>query len=531
MTPSSDTSHGVCYVVPERVIPVIFVPGVMGSNLIGTGKDNAGETWLVNSAWSMRGWLSKGPEARKRILQPDAMKVYDGGALPEGTDLPDEELKRRHWGEIAAKSYKQILAWLENSLNDFGSYNEGERLKLLNLDLGALTGEKKPTREQVGLTYRYRFPVYACGYNWLASNADGGERLSDRIDEIIGRYRQEKKPVDKVIIVTHSMGGLVGRHCSEVLGRNKDIFGIVHGVMPAIGAAAVYRRFKAGTETPETSWYDLIGPLINSATAGVLGSNAAEMTAVLSSAPGPLQLLPTPEYGNGWLRIKDNDTEYRFPVHGDPYSEIYTVRGKWWSMCEDRLIDPRNKTPDAEKHRLKLNEDWERYAKLIKVVKSFHGDISNLYHPNTYAFIGNSNEHKAYGNVTWAGGSNALDSWLVKGDRKAETLDAQSLDAERPQLGKKRSVEASLSGRGWFKHIDEVFTISKPDEAGDGTVPLRSGVAVKKSSKSLLEVGVEHEPAFDLYKGDQNLRAAQFTLRAIVLIAQDVQKTRLRYAG
>jgi hypothetical protein len=75
-----------------------------------------------------------------------------------------------------------------------------------------------------------------------------------------------------------------------------------------------------------------------------------------------------------------------------------------------------------------------------------------------------------------------------------------------------------------------VDAIGDPDEPGDGTVPQRSGIAVKRYSKSFLEVDVEHEPAFDLHKGDDNLRAAQFTLRAIVLIAQGVQQTRLRYA-
>jgi hypothetical protein len=36
-------SVGMCYMVPDRIIPVIFVPGVMGSNLIGTGKQNDNE--------------------------------------------------------------------------------------------------------------------------------------------------------------------------------------------------------------------------------------------------------------------------------------------------------------------------------------------------------------------------------------------------------------------------------------------------------------------------------------------------------
>ena len=101
--------------------------------------------------------------------------------------------------------------------------------------------------------------------------------------------------------------------------------------MPAIGAAAVYRRFKAGTETSPTSWLHQLDKAATAVTASVLGNDAAEMTAVLSTAPGALQLLPNPEYGNGWLKIQDGSKIHSLPENGDPYGEIYTMRGKWRS--------------------------------------------------------------------------------------------------------------------------------------------------------------------------------------------------------
>ena len=87
----------------------------------------------------------------------------------------------------------------------------------------------------------------------------------------------------------------------------------------------------------------------------------------------------------------------------------------------------------------------------------------------------------------------------------------------------------AASGRDEFDGIHETFTISKLEEAGDGTVPLRSGIAAKPRSQSFLEVAVEHEPAFDVQDSKDSLRAARFTLRAIVKIAQGVQQTSLRY--
>lgn len=38
VTSPSDDSIAICHVVPDRIIPVIFVPGIMGSNLQGSKK-------------------------------------------------------------------------------------------------------------------------------------------------------------------------------------------------------------------------------------------------------------------------------------------------------------------------------------------------------------------------------------------------------------------------------------------------------------------------------------------------------------
>lgn len=518
---SPDSSVAKLDMVPDRIIPIIFVPGVMGSNLkgIGPAKDI---TWTLNSTASMLPWLGRGAEKRKAALTPATMMVDDGGKLPGGTEQTAEELKRRGWGEVGAMSYSEFLVWLENALNDFDQAKEGLRAGLIGKSLNVLMGEAALTRDEVGLSYRYRFPVHACGYNWLDSNAKSAERLGRRIDEVIARYRADKRQCEKVIVVTHSMGGLVARHCSEVLGHRDKIFGIVHGVMPAIGAAAVYRRFKAGTEGP-------------AAASKVLGEDAAEMTAVLSSAPGPMQLLPTPEYGNGWLKVRDGRQGVSLPQHGDPYGEIYTVRGKWWSMCEDRLINPLNKDLDAKKRQAQVDADWQGYLKTMKRdVKGFHIDIEQRYHPTTYAFFGNSDKHKAYGTVNWDRDTN-LDH--VRSQAKMPVPKMQEImNADATQwrgggattpdvLGKKRYAVFDAGGSPYA----EWFQLSDPDEPGDGTVPHRSGVAPKKHCKSMLHVAVEHEPAYKQSNGADNERACMFTLRSIVQIAQAAQQTVLKY--
>jgi len=531
MTPP-DNTYAELSMVPDRVIPVVFVPGVMGSNLEGIGK-GSGYEWLLDSTETMIGWALRGPEVRKNVLTPATMEVTDKGRLSEGTRQKAEELRRRKWGEIGFMSYSKALVWLENALNDYHDPHAGERVKLMKDALQASVGERALTEDEVGLSYRYLFPVHACGYNWLADNKISAARLGKRIDEIIARYRKEGRKCEKVIVVTHSMGGLVARHCSEVLGYRDKIFGIVHGVMPAIGAAAVYRRFKAGTED-YTPVYDLESGI----TSEILGGDAAAMTAVLSSAPGPLQLLPTPEYGNGWLTIEDGSGSYSLPAKGDPYSEIYAVRGKWWSMAEDRLINPLNKETDRKKHQRQVDADWEAFADLISEnVKNFHEEIRSRYHPNTHAFYGSASEFKAYGSVKWSGALRGpVDSTLFR-NRPIDVLEARQLSDKEllaeghdaPEIGTERSVEATYTDKGWFPNSRRQFFLSMPDENGDGTVPERSGVAPKAHCKSLLRVKVGHEPAYNPSKGSENVRALRFTIRAIVWLAQAVQTTSMKY--
>jgi hypothetical protein len=515
-----DGSVALCMMVPDRIIPVIFVPGVMGSNLKGVGA-NRDITWRLDGPKSMLSWLGRDAEKRKEYLTPEKMTVDNDGIIPDTTPQHPAELKRRGWGEIGAMSYAPFLVWLENTLNDFDNAQGGIRHHLIGTTLGAQKGEEALLHDEVSLSYRYRFPVHACGYNWLDDNANSAKLLQQRINDVIQRYRKEKKRCEKVIIVTHSMGGLVARHCSEVLGMKDKIFGIVHGVMPAIGAPAVYRRMKAGTENPGSGFKGWLEGHIGSK---ILGENAAEMTAVLSGAPGPLQLLPTPEYGNHWLKIRqDNGTEYSLPKSGDPYSEIYTVRGQWWSLCEDHLINPLNKEIDPQRKAAQMDKDWENFSDVVnEQVKTFHTLIKGKYHNNSHAFFGSDVKYPAYGEVVWSGGNVFGENFMGAEGRPAYPLQAKALD--QSQVSTKRTVASPLGGKGWRTGVQQSYRIADPATPGDGTVPHKSGIAPEQYARSMLKVSVGHEPAYK-----ESEIAQRFTLRAIVKIAQLVNQTALKY--
>jgi pimeloyl-ACP methyl ester carboxylesterase len=502
VTSAPDDSTAVCYMIPDRVIPVVFVPGVMGTNLETKGPEEPKPVWLLDSLSTVKPWMTKNPVDRKRILDPNKTQVHSGGKIPSGTAQTEDELRRRGWGEVAYMSYGEWLVWLENALNDVHAGTDHGRKGLRASLCDIVTpGLDKLKRDEVALSYKYQFPVHAVGYNWLQSNAVSAERLAARIVEITGWYRKQfNYRCDRVILVTHSMGGLVARYYSEVMGQRDNVLGVVHGVMPATGAAAAYKRMKTGTE----------------GVAGLaLGPTAAAMTAVVGSAPGPLQLLPGRDYGMGWLRIRDGDRFVDLPQpdkdgKSDPYSQIYTVRGTWWGLCDDQLLNPLDPAKKT------IDQDWKTFADLIlDDVQPFHDDISGKYHANTYVFYGDDEKHKAYGNVTWVQQTPPLLRGAVP--PMSDLLGTRGSDD--PATGGQQ-VKTTLDGKTSLAN----FVLRDADEHGDGTVPVRSGRAPAHQARACAAfAGVEHEGA---YKLDATRR---FTLHAITRITQSVKGTALDY--
>src|SRR5690606_39018943 len=94
------------------------------------------------------------------------------------------------------------------------------------------------------------FPVHAMGYNWLQSNMDSGINTASRINSLIKKYQELGFQCEKVILVTHSMGGLVARAVvhPEMGNISDKVLGVIHGVMPAIGAGTTYKRMRCGFE-------------------------------------------------------------------------------------------------------------------------------------------------------------------------------------------------------------------------------------------------------------------------------------------
>ena len=458
LSPESFKTRAEVLVPSRKVIPVILVPGVMGSNLkVKAGREipvrtayrkadmeYTPKTWTPNEGVSMLMRMSFYPPAlRQVILNKDNVEV-DGEGMVDVTGLPlsAQEARARGWGEVMWEgAYGQLLRSLECDLSRF-MYPPGPGATQPKLSSwwnemhhagqvipGDPYGNRTPVKSRIPASFRltledikkagaFRFPVHACGYNWLQSNADSAKRLKGKIEAVIRKYAEAKGPDGKpafecrhVILVTHSMGGFVARMASKLLkneGHEDKILGIVHGEMPALGAPVMYRRMACGFESDGS-----IGGL---GFACIAGSTTSKANPVLAFSPAALELAPTPDYPGPWLlaEIAENQTSRHvlgLPAHGDPYGEIFLAKGKWYCPVVEWMLDP------AKLHVNKFgkNSSWEDYVKIVTEAQLFHCGakadfkkqdekerfLGNYYHPKTYIHYGENEKIDTLNHVHW----------------------------------------------------------------------------------------------------------------------------------
>lgn len=346
------------------------------------------------------------------------------------------------------------------------------------------------------------YPVHAFGYNWLQCNGESAGALAQRINTLIDDYRKKGFKCEKVIIVTHSMGGLVGRAlCHPDYGNLQDkILGIVHGVMPATGSGAGYRRMRAGFEGGGIADW-------------VIGNEGHEVTCVLGNSPGGLQLLPSEAYGNGWLRIvtKGGKLLKSLPEKGDPYGEIYSKANLWWGLLREEWINPAGQ-PKA---------GLEQTKKHLTRAQKFHRIIASTYHPISFAHYGCDPKRHAFQNVVWEVSDHLpiekLDVLRIASDnRQGQLMLAESAPAKLSDFGSNlRYLDVTSTGTP-FQARHEA-RIKAPTDPGDQTVPMHSADHQLTSGKFkgvFRQIGYEHQAS---YKDEH---AVASTLYSIVQIAR-----------
>ncbi|KEY58900.1 acetyltransferase [Serratia sp. DD3] len=491
---------------PTKVIPVIFIPGVMGTNLMSTDDTSKVPVWRGDSPVDTYfAWANRNGKERRELLDPDTTKVDGRGEISQnvyskisddGKLFPTRE--KRHWGEVLFFSYGQFLSVFQGVLMDDWQKivcQAADRTKgskgILSYLAGETLGADKEsvmTAEELNHFSKFLFPVHAFGYNWLQDNKKSAKELATYIDDVISIYTKGyghglafPAGQEKVIIVTHSMGGLVARYASQIFGCQDKILGIVHGVIPDLGSPAAYRRMKIGARQ-------------EGAAGKVLGATAKELMPVLAQAPAALQLLPSPKYMNGdpWLTIKGGDEgkDLKLPKTGDPFSEIYLSMNELYRLYEPDIIDGDNSA---------IKANWINFNILMKdSVRKFIYELDEAkYHPNTYVFYGE--EIKSDGTLAWNKTQSPINS------------------KELPNTHKEIKSPYNRTQK---------YELVSSKTPGDGTVPVESLAVIKKQSaiKSILATNVDHQDAYAVkdMNYDNFTPAIKFTLRSIVKMVQEV---------
>jgi pimeloyl-ACP methyl ester carboxylesterase len=512
LTPTALKTRGQFTLPSSKVVPVIVVPGIMGSNLRAATspskrankKLNPGEAaWrapngVVEGINAARLWRSRDPGTRQQILDRETLEVDTRGAI----DLPGEasqygategEVRKYGWGEVHWDSYGKLLYGLYSGLNHTFEMDVPGKERVvrrhwrdvMDCDPAAwgVRSIEKITEKELEKHADYYYPVYACGYNWLESCEDSAKTLQKRIEQIIATWRDYKCECRQVILVTHSMGGLVARACAKNI--PDQILGVVHGVMPALGAPVCYRRIACGTE----KWSPSGGKLDNKkaeAVADILGDRPEATMPVMATSPGALQLLPTHLYPGRWLHVymvgKVNNKDVgRDVVHlpaGNPY-DLYRDMKSWYRLVDPDLADPARKYAGGA---LKVEEIiW----KVIETAERFHREVlDTYYHANTYAFYGADPEQMSFGAVRWV----ARDP-----GKGAVFTEANLRDAARTSYGLSGGRRVRVESR-----TDLHFVPARQDVAGDGTVPRQSGAGPTGKAQQVFEVrGFDHQGAFN----------------------------------
>lgn len=556
-TPKQDKKPQCARMLPKRVLPIIFLPGIMGSNLRMSEKRQNELKQKDNIAWrpdalgksNARKNANRPPNERQLRLDPlqTTVDIYDPAGPSEVTGdgrhgnvelgenfnspmLANDPLvkanwrsrvqkaRSRGWGEVFFKSYGALLQHLESRLNN--TFSEGkirpEWRDVIGVDPQAWSPaanlpQQVMTEEDLKkVATGCWFPVYAFGYNWLQSNGDSAQIIAARINKVIDELNGDGYECNQVIVVTHSMGGLVGRALIHPkIGNLQDkVLGIVHGVMPAIGAPAAYKRMRAGFEDPGLSH---VTPSIIEASvaAKVLGNYGDEVTAVLANARGGLELLPSEAYGNGWLRVQHNGHDLEvWPKKGDPYNEIYKVSGKWYALFRENWINPSARTPD------KGGGTFERTCNYLDKAQSFHRQISGKYHPNSYAHYGADSRQQSFGEVVWdiqnCADPTGWQDWPIVIDSRQGRLDFTLCDSDGVNTIGGLPSDKVAPGPVYAK----LLAASAP---GDQTVPARSADDQLFSGAFagvFRQTGYEHQSSY------KDSRAIASTLYSIVRIAQ-----------
>ncbi len=327
----------------KTILPVIYVPGVFASRI----KKSTGESlWDPDDIDSMKEAYLNGlfksvigvdVSWSEKELDDKTEHMHDeGGVLDTHHDkIIKSALSRIKQGKPFRRllELKKIDPWLvedsfededpdENDLNTIDSLAKEEYARRQSRGWYEILNEYADMMEHIYMLEDkdFLFPTFGFGYDWRHTLHDAAELFVKRIDKVLSQKDYPEfgikdqdyliDPAQKVIIVTHSMGSIMSRYASEVLGASSKIHSIIHLNQPTTGAPVLYRRFVTGT-SPEKRFPFSISAIGDNVFNEILGNNSYHFTRMAGPLAGAVQLLPTNDYvcdetpDKHWLQVTD----------------------------------------------------------------------------------------------------------------------------------------------------------------------------------------------------------------------------------
>ena len=273
--------------LPKGKLPVIIIPGLVGSELIN--KDTNDVVWFG-----------------LRRAKTDDLRLPISTNLAENRDnlIPRDILRSVKLFSFLPET--EIYERLANTLETTGGYTEGK------WDAPSETG--------------YEDTYYVFPYDWRRDNVENARLLIRRIDELKIKL---KKPNLKFNIIAHSMGGIIARYAARY--GDTDLPG--NGRIPQLtwaGAREINKIFLIGT--PNEGAVSALNSLVNGL--GLLSSSRLNLPFIqdlskydVFTIPAAYQLLPHA----GTVRAFDENLK---PLKIDLYNPLTWEKYGWTAYSD-----------------------------------------------------------------------------------------------------------------------------------------------------------------------------------------------------
>ena len=324
-----------------------------------------------------------------------------------------------------------------------------------------------------------------CAYDWRKDiNAIAATEVKDIYNKI-----KEEQETDELIIITHSMGGLVAR---EFLRQNpqaaQKIKAVIHGVQPVQGAVQFYAYFKCGARH-FSPWWDIPGTILGN----ILGASKKDFAALCSDIPGALELAPTVNSKEKQWLDWDEKLEQTYDIRAQKqdifscYEDTSGILGftdKNFNDKVNELIVKNIAKAKAFHKKLELHCHDRTYvlsSSLVKTVQSVHIKPNNITVDLATDFCcGEPKAMRQVKNLT------SEQKNLLFGIKLELSRDLANMEQEEFPDDNRALVEQMVSERlkdtykrSWnFQDPRIQISIAETD-AGDGTVPLTSQQALE----------------------------------------------------